>query len=154
MDMEQLDLDARRQFESRRKRKGCLIAALCIAGFLCMVFFVFCKALVPVDYRWFSKDRIRELEQEYNMTLTDADLERYWVPSIAQDIYDRFNFSVSDYSDFMEQCYHGEIVTFSETDDKSSARYKCKPYNDRFTFQIRFQKNGDHYDAELTSYYE
>ena len=154
MDTEQRDLDTRRQFESRRKRKSCLIAALFIAGFLGMLIFVFCKTLVPVNYIRFSADRIRELEQEYNMTLTDVDLKRYWVPSIAQDIYDRFNFSVSDYSDFMSQCYHGEIVKFAETDDKSSAEYKCKPYNDRFTFLIRFQQNGDRYDAELTSYYE
>lgn len=152
MDFEIHNPDVRRPFEG--KRKSCLIAALFIAGFLCMALFMFYKTLVPVNESKFPAYRIRELEQEYNMTLTDADLERYWVPSIAQDIYDRFNFSVRDYSDFMERCYHGEIIKFAEMDDKSSASYKCKPYSGRFTFQIRFQKNGDRYDAELTSYYE
>lgn len=143
-----------------KKRIKLIILAVIIFLIACALIFRVYKAMIPTEYRVFTENRINSLEQEYNMELRDAELKRYWVSAMAQDIYDRFRFSVKDHSDFMENNYFGEIVCSDESDDKTYAEYKCKPCNsnddseNRFTFLIKFQKNGEKFDAELVSYYE
>lgn len=138
----------------RKRKKGCLIvvaAAALIMGFL--VFKVY-KTMVPTDYWIFTEERINALEQEYNMDLSGAEPERYWVAILGPDHpRDRFCFRVGDYHEFMENHYFGTVVFCYESDDRSYAEYKCKPYyNDDLEFIITFEKNGERYDADLVSW--
>lgn len=142
---------------AKSKRTKFIIAGIIIliAGVL---FYTVYKTVVPVEYRIFTEERVGALEREYNMKLSDAELKRYWTPAFAQDIYDHFQFSVKDYSNFMENNYFGEIVFYDKSSDNSYAEYKCKPYPNGeyhgFTFVIRFQKNRDKYLVDLVSYHE
>lgn len=148
--------------EKNRRKKGCIFAVIAVLLIFGWILFEVYKTMIPTDYWIFTEERIHALEQEYNMDLSSADLERYWVPALAQDnIEDRFCFSIRDEREFMENHYFGKIVASYESDDGSFAGYKCKPYVDsedrlkaRFIFLIEFQKNGEKYDADLTSYYE
>lgn len=138
----------------KKTRKGCLIAvaaAALIMGFL--VFEVY-KTMIPVDYRIFTEERINALEQEYNMDLSGAEPERYWVAILGPDHpRDRFCFHVDDYHEFMENSYFGTVVSCYESDDRAYAEYKCKPYyNDNLEFKITFEKNGERYDADPVSW--
>lgn len=130
-------------------------AAALIAAALCYAVY---KALVPTEYRIFTENRVGALEREYNMDLSDAEPERYWVPALARDVHDRFRFGVKDRDDFMENNYFGEIVFGEVSDDNSYAEYKCKPYPGgeylEFTFIIKFRKERGGYRAELVSCYE
>lgn len=80
------------------------------------------------------------------------------MPALALDIYDRFQFNVKDHSNFMNNNYFGEIVSYDKSSDNSYAEYKCKPYPNSeyhgFTFVIRFQKNRGKYSVDLVSCYE
>lgn len=146
--------------EKKRRKSGFYYGMILIAVVL-VLFVIYYKAMIPVEYRIFTQERIDKLEEEYNIDLSDAEPKRYWVVSIAQDACDCFAFCVDDYKDFMENCYFGEIISTNESDDKSYAEYKCKPYSENedekkseFVFFIKFEINGDKYDADLTSYYE
>lgn len=137
--------------DAKQPDKGCLIAA---ASFV-LLLFLLVKPILPASYTRFTADRIESLEQEYHMDLSNVTPECYRDMKLAQDITDRFTFTVSDYADFMEHDFFGSIIMCSEAEDRSYAEYKCRPYDDsRFTFLIRFQQNGAQYDAELTSYTE
>lgn len=134
------------------KRKiGLLIAAAVFAVML----LVPCCAVLPKRYTRFTAERIAALEQEYNISLDSAVPAAWRDMKAAQDITDRFTFTVSDYGELMAHDFFGRILKFFEAEDKSYAEYKCLPYDGSgFTFVIRFQQNGALYDAELTSYYE
>lgn len=134
-----------------KQKIGCLIAAAVFAVMLLIIG----SAVLPKRYTRFTAERIAALEQEYNISLDSAVPEQWRDMKGAQDITDRFHFTVSDYGDFMTHDFFGQILICSESEDKSNAEYKCRPYDDsRFTFVIHFHQNGSLYDAELTSYYE
>lgn len=144
---------------TNRKKMKLNIPFVVIFITACALLFGVYKAMIPTEYIIFTENRVNELEREYNMDLHGAELKRYWVPAMAQDTYDRFSFSVEDYSEFMENNFFGEIVRFDENND-GYAEYKCKPCSNtddpenRFTFTICFRKNRENFDAELVSYYE
>ena len=82
---------------------------------------------------------------------------------MAQDTHDCFNFSVDDCQDFMDSCYFGEFLIYPsyQNADDYPVQYRCRPYPDsedsreqRFTFLITFEKDGERYSARLVSYYE
>ncbi|HBI85755.1 MAG TPA: hypothetical protein DDX71_05650 [Ruminococcus sp.] len=144
-------VSARRRKPLNLKR-GILAAA---AAVLILFLLLIMKAMVPTDWRIFTKSRIETLEHTFNMDLSDADPERYWIPAIAQDIHERFRFTVNDYQVFMDDCFSGEILKALEDADPSFAAYKCRPYPDsRYTLYIEFTGQYGRYLAELTSYTE
>ena len=135
----------------RRRSAGILIAA----ALPLLLILAVLKAMVPTDWRIFTESRIETLEHTFNMDLSNADPERYWIPAIAQDIHERFRFTVDDYQVFMNDCFSGEILKAPEDADLSFASYKCRPYPDsRYTLYIEFTGQHGRYLAELTSYTE
>ncbi len=103
---------------------------------------------------------VTELENKYHISFSNIDIKQSNT-TMAQDITDRLTFHVDDYQAFMENRYYGEIINFSEADDRSSAQYKCRPYpqstdslQSRLTFLIQFEAADNGYDATLSSYYE
>ena len=131
---------------------GCILA---VFGAAALFVWLVMHALVPTDWRIFTKKRIEQLEAEYHMNLRDADPERYWIPSIAQDTRDCFVFYVSDYHAFMEQCFFGKIIQSEETPDGYSAVYKCLAYQDgSLNLRIEFTAEDGRYKADLVSYTE
>lgn len=136
-----------------KRKKGCLFAVAAAALILGFLLFDIYKTMVPTDYRIFTEERINTLERKYNMDLSGAEPERYWVPALAQDIRDRFRFRVDGYHEFMENNYFGTVVSCYKSDDLSYAEYICKPYDDNgYEFSVTFQKNGEKYDADLVGY--
>lgn len=134
---------------------------------LIIVFFCYScyKSLTPVDYRVFTEERTEFVEEKYMMDFSNIKLERYWTVSMAQDRDANFNFSgVEDYKYFMENNFHGEIVSLLYEDqvlddgtvveelreENLVAEYKCKA--GKVEFLIEFYKDGDYYKAELVSY--
>lgn len=147
------------QMFQKKKKKKILICVLILLLFFGGLLFIWYKSLIPTDVRDFDAAYITELETEYNMDLSSVTPQRHWQVSIAPDAHDMFRFTVDDPVDFMETCFFGEIV--SEYADETEAEYKCVPYPDeqgdsstRFAFMISFQRDGETYQAELTSYYE
>lgn len=138
----------------RKRKKGCLIAVAAAALIMGFLLFEVYKTMIPIDYRIFTEERINALEQEYNMDLSGAEPERYWVAILGPDHpRDRFCFRVNDYHEFMENNYFGTVVFCYQSDDRAYAEYKCKPYyNDDLEFNITFEKNGEKYDADLVSW--
>ena len=111
---------------------GCILA---VFGAAALFVWLVMHALVPTDWRIFTKKRIEQLEAEYHMNLRDADPERYWIPSIAQDTR--------------------EIIQSDETPDGDSAVYKCLAYQDGSLFlRIEFTAEDGRYKADLVSYAE
>lgn len=148
--------DASIRKKKRLKTVILLLVPLVLFGGL---LFIYYKALIPVDVRDFDAAYIAAIETEYNMELSGVTPQRHWQVSIAPDAHDLFRFTVDDPVDFMETCFFGEIVT--EYADETEAKYKCVPYPDeqgdsstRFAFIILFRRDGETYQAELTSYYE
>ena len=137
-----------------KRHIGCMAAVFAAA---ILVILIPLKAMVPTDWRIFTKSRIETLESEYHMNLSQADPKRYWVPAIAQDTKDCFRFIVDDYSAFMENCFFGEIITAPEPEaaNASYAEYECRAYSDgRLILFITFTKKDGRYEADLTSYTE
>ena len=102
-----------------------------------------------------NAEKKKDLETKYNLSFQNIEVKQCST-TMAQDIIDRLQFHVSDYHAFMNQ-FNGEIRSYSEAEDGSYAKYKCKPHpqrEQRLTFQLTFQLSDSGYDAVLTSYYE
>lgn len=151
--------------ENRKKKKKKLIVLASLLLFIALFFFSCYRALIPVDYRIFTKNRINFLENKYMMELDDVKPERYWTVSIAQDHDANFNFSsVESYSDFMENSFRGEItsslyigmvlddgtVIDAMGEKNLVAQYKCRA--GKIAFIIKFYEDGESYRAEVVSY--
>lgn len=151
----------------QRKKKRIKIIVISLLLLFLIYFFYSCyRVLIPVDYRIFTEKRIEFVEEKYMMDFSNIKLERYWTVSIAQDHDANLNFSgVEDYKYFMENNFHGEIVssvyegqiiddgtTVGELREENLvAEYKCKA--GEVGFLIEFYKDGDSYKAEMVSYY-
>ena len=148
-------LEGTEYMEARRKPKnrkiiGCILAV--IAAVL-LFLFLMKSMFLHTDWKSFSEERIQTLEAEYHFDLSNAEPERYWDPA-APDYRDFFDFFVSDYADFMQNSFFGEIVVSSENGEQG-AEYKCRPYtDDRLMFMVHFTKEGDRYKGHLASYTE
>lgn len=117
-------------------------------------------ALFLLLHRPTDPTTVAELGNKYHISFSNIDVKQSNT-AMAQDITDRLTFHVDDYKAFMESRYYGEIINFSEAEDRSSAQYKCRPYpqstdslQSRLTFLIQFQAADNGYDATLSSYYE
>lgn len=132
-----------------KKLLSVTLIALVIVGAL---FLLFHKPTDPTT--------VAELGNKYHISFSNIDVKQSNT-AMVQDITDRLTFHVDDYKAFMESRYYGEIINFSEAEDRSSAQYKCRPYpqstdsqQSRLTFLIQFQVADNGYDATLSSYYE
>lgn len=146
--------------KEKKKGKRYLVAFLIAVGIFSLAMYAWRRELYPVDERRFTEERIAYLEEEYNMSLESAELERYLVPKYAPGAHDILRFSVDDHSDFMDNNFFGEVTQFYEHSDRSFAEYYCTAYPAEdssarpLMFVVRFEKSKQGYEADLQSYYD
>lgn len=142
-------LEKREKTKKKIKKAAIILAVILCLFFLLMV--MLSKYAVPVDYRRFDAERINMIENEYMISLDNAEPKRYWKPRLSQDTISCFNFYTEDYNAFMDSFYGDEIVNSYEEPDGSYAVYKCH-VNEKYYFSIEFLKEGGRYKGILDYY--
>ena len=144
------------EIQKKRKKKKVRIIVISILLAFMLFFMHSCyRMLFPVDYHIFTEKRIKIVEEDFNMDLSDVKLERYWYLLVAQDSDTQLTFSeVDDYEEFMKNCFFGEIIVSEIYDEENSedyvAHYECKIENKGL--HIWFYEDDDSYRAEIISY--
>ncbi|MBO4878444.1 MAG: hypothetical protein J5501_10590 [Ruminococcus sp.] len=136
------------------KNGGCLRALLIVGAILAGMLFIGIRAMAPVTWFRFNEKRIKELEQEYAISLDNAVPVRYWVPRMAQDTNDCFTFYTDDFNALMDTFSGLEIVRATEMTSGKHASYTCH-VRDSFYYTVKFSlsdsKKGK-YEGSLSSY--
>lgn len=150
---EEYELNAH-ELQKQKKKVRIIVISILLAFML--IFMHSCyRMLFPVDYHIFTEKRVKIVEEDFNMDLSNVKLERYWYVSIAQDSDTQLKFSeVDDYEEFMKNCFFGEIILSEIYDEEHNedyvAYYKCKI--EKKKFHIFFSEDEDGYRAEIISY--
>ncbi len=151
---EEYELNAHELQKQKKKKKVRIIVISILLAFM-LIFMHSCyRTLLPIDYHIFTEKRIKIVEEDFNMDLSDVKLERYWSVSIAPDSDTQLIFSeVDDYEEFMKNCFFGEIILSEIYDEEYGgdyvAYYKCKIETKEFI--IYFYNDKDGYRAKIIS---
>ncbi len=144
------------KIQKKRKKKKVRIIVISILLAFMLIFMNSCyRMLFPIDYHIFTEKRVKIIEEDFNMDLSNVKLERYWYVLVAQDSDTQLRFSeVDDYEEFMKNCFFGEIIRSEIYEKEQSngrvAYYKCKL--EEKEFNIFFYEDDDGYRAEIISY--
>lgn len=137
--------------KTKKKIKIIIIIAAVIIGLFFILLVMLSKYAVPVDHRKFDNEIISMIENEYMISLDNAEPKRYWKPRLAQDTISCFNFYTEDYKAFMDGFYGKEILDIYEEPDGSYAIYRCH-VKDKYYFSIEFLREGNRYKGILDYY--
>lgn len=147
----------------KKKHSSCLTV---IIAFLIVFFIFFILPLISLgfmikdEYHIFTKKRIAEMEEKFNITVTDDfDLVRYERHSWQGTSYKLEIEGIDDYRDFMENNVNGTVEELYIRDYDAGFKYTftkqgydTEEYYD-YSFKIMFSKEDDGtYSAVLINY--
>lgn len=149
----------------KKEHSSCLMILFSFLIMFVIIFFIvpmiWLRFIIKDEYHIFTKKRIAEMEDKFNITVTDDfELVKYERHSWQGTIYTLEIEGIDDYSEFMENNVNGEITKQDEnsedyvafyTYEYTKKGYDTDKYYDYRRYIYFYEENDGTYSAKISN---